>query len=108
MYLSVVTGYLIAAYLAGSKLKQSQASLINTFFVVSAFYFSWSTFINNMAVTIFQLQMERVPNFLDSSRVEWSSMDLVYTKKPRITGLIGLLWRFLEFAGLLFGSYGWT
>ena len=64
MYLSVVTGYLIAAYLAGSKLKQSQASLINTFFVVSAFYFSWSTFINNMAVTIFQLQMERVPNFL--------------------------------------------
>ena len=31
------------------------------------------------------------PNFLDSSRIEWSSMELVYTKKPIITGLLGLL-----------------
>lgn len=62
LYLSVVSGYLIAAYLAGSKLTNPQIKLVNSFFVVSALYFVWSTFANNIAVLAYQLQIPSAPH----------------------------------------------
>lgn len=40
LYLTVLSGYLIVAYLAGSKLTRMQCSIITVAFVLSAFLFS--------------------------------------------------------------------
>ena len=40
LYLTVLSGYLIAAYVAGPKLKPKQVKLINTMFIISSFFFS--------------------------------------------------------------------
>jgi hypothetical protein len=44
LYLSTVTGYLIIAYLAGSKLTKFQAGLITVFFLVFSVHFTISSF----------------------------------------------------------------
>ncbi len=43
LYLSVVTGYLIVAYLAGSKLTKLQASFVTLLFVVFSVHFTLSS-----------------------------------------------------------------
>lgn len=42
--LSVVSAYLIVAYLAGSKLTQSQAIIVNTLFVLVSVFLVWGMF----------------------------------------------------------------
>ena len=43
LYLSLVSGYLVVAYLAGEKLTKSQVSTVNYIFVLSAIFFTLST-----------------------------------------------------------------
>jgi hypothetical protein len=43
LYLSLVSGYLVVAYLAGEKLTQSQVATVNSIFVLSAVFFTLST-----------------------------------------------------------------
>ena len=64
-------------------------------------------------LTVCTFQFPQIPseipsNFLDTIGVKWRCMDLVYTKKPYFIGLLGLLYISPEFAGVMFGSYGWT
>jgi hypothetical protein len=46
LYLSLLSGYLIAAYLSGRNFKNIQARLINTVFAISSSYFAFSHLIN--------------------------------------------------------------
>jgi hypothetical protein len=46
IYLTVVSGYLIVAYLAGDKLTTSQLVIVSSLFVVAALYLTFTT--NNM------------------------------------------------------------
>ncbi|MEM6583779.1 MAG: hypothetical protein AAF699_21055 [Pseudomonadota bacterium] len=43
LYLTILSGYLVVAYVAGSQLTRGQLRLVNTMFVLSSFYFLWST-----------------------------------------------------------------
>ncbi len=43
MYLTLVSGYLVAAYLAGANLTRGQVRLVNGMFTLSSIYFVWST-----------------------------------------------------------------
>jgi len=44
LYISVVTGYLVVAYLVGSKLTKSQSAFITVLFVVFSIHFTLSSF----------------------------------------------------------------
>lgn len=43
MYITLVSGYLVTAYLAGTELTRGQLRLVNSIFVLSSLYFLWST-----------------------------------------------------------------
>ncbi len=50
LYLSLLSGYLVAAYLGGRNLRTNQVKLINVVFSISALYFS-SAFISHMTIS---------------------------------------------------------
>lgn len=62
LYLSLLSGYLVAAYLAGHKLKKSQILLINSVYAVSAIYFAMAYVANIAISTNFLLSLAR-PDF---------------------------------------------
>ena len=60
LYLSIISGYLVAAFLAGSKLRKSQITLINSIFSISAGYFALTYFANIFLSTVYSLELPRV------------------------------------------------
>jgi len=53
LYLSVISGYLIVAYLAGGSLTKSQVSLVNILFVVFSLFFAYATLMNFFLADMF-------------------------------------------------------
>jgi hypothetical protein len=60
LYLSILSGYLVAAFLAGGKLRKSQIALINSIFSISAGYFALTYFANIILSTVYSLELPRV------------------------------------------------
>ncbi|NND83194.1 MAG: hypothetical protein HKN50_12270 [Gammaproteobacteria bacterium] len=52
-YLSIVSGYLLVAYVAGHKLLRSQAAFINCLFVIFASFALWGTYLYFKAGTVY-------------------------------------------------------
>ena len=45
VYISIVSGYLVAAYFVGSNLTKSQVTIITSFFVLTALFISFAGFV---------------------------------------------------------------
>ncbi len=60
LYLSILSGYLVVAYLAGNNLRRSQIGLINSIFSISAGYFALTYIANIALTTVYGLALPRV------------------------------------------------
>ena len=59
LYLSLLSGYLVAAYLAGANLKKPQLSFVNTIFSGAAAYFAIAYIGNTVLSNMYSMALSR-------------------------------------------------
>ena len=83
LYFTAVTGYLIAAYLAGAKLNISQLSIVSTLFVVFSLAMAFTGFALAERAILLEIEYEGARDALD-----WSSYLLLVAQ---ILGILASL-----------------